>query len=239
MDVMDVLLRERLWFIVSGEDTGLRESALEETVLHWKERRAKASATLRLLMLEKVRARYKGAEYVSDPASLWKKIEEDHKDAVALDEDYLRNQLFELRLEDSGTVADYLAVIDKICDNLDACGSKITDKDRRFYVLHGLPRAWSVYAQILRNTIKDKKTATLTSQLLGEEARLKREKGLGPDTTLFTRRHNKWTTVARTEGQQQQGGSSQYISTIECFYYHRISASGVPDANSKCCKQQD
>jgi hypothetical protein len=99
--------------------------------------------------------------------------------------------------------------------------------------------SWGMFTQILQNTIKDKKMTTLTSQLLGEEVRLKREKGFGPDTALFTRRHNKRTIAARTEGQQQQGGSSQYISTIECFYYHRISASGVPDANSKCCKQQD
>jgi hypothetical protein len=145
---MDILSRENLWFAVSGDDEAPSDSTSSPDRLKWKEKRLRAAATLRLSMEDKVRARYTEDKYFDDPVLLWEKIKADHKEVLALDEFYLRTQLFDLRLEDKGTVTEYLSELDQICDNLLTCGTVIGAKERWFYTLHGLPSSWAIFSQI-------------------------------------------------------------------------------------------
>jgi hypothetical protein len=95
-DITDILLQENLWFVVSGEESAPTSSEPATELLRWKERKAKAAATIRLAMEMKIRAHYTDVEFLLEPTAVWKKIKVDRKEVIALDENYLYTQLFQL-----------------------------------------------------------------------------------------------------------------------------------------------
>lgn len=206
-DIVDILSCENLWFVVSGEEAAPAATASAAENLKWEERRLMATATLRLSMEKDIRARYADEKYFGDPVELWTKIEEDYAEVVSLDEFSLRTQLFELRLEDKGTVTEYLADLDRICGSLLTCGTIIDAKERWFYTTRGLPASWGAFSQITKSVLT-KDLASLNSRLLAEESRLRREQGIGPDTALFVPK----------KGSTPQASSA---AGIECYHCHK------------------
>jgi hypothetical protein len=181
-----------------------------------------------LAMEGKVRGRYTDMKFVSDPVGLWKKIEEDRKVIITLDENYLQKQLFEVRLEESGTVANYLDTTESICANLATCDVMIQHSQRWFYIINGLRESWSVICRVIEGRLTKKELPQLVAKLLAKEACLKRQRGIGPDAALFT----KWVHGKKPGGNQQR--TLQTISasahretgratssSIECFYYRK------------------
>ena len=116
---------------------GFNES--EADIERYKEKKERASATIQLWMEEDLRGRYGEDKFCSDPAALWLQITADCKEVVVLDKNYLWKQLFEVSLETSGTVAEYLVSIDSIIDKLHTCDVTITKGEKWFTIINGLP----------------------------------------------------------------------------------------------------
>lgn len=69
-DIVDVLLKEDLWFIVCGEAKEPAEGGEEERKAMWKARSSRATANIRLSMEDKIRAQYVDEKYMVDPVAL-------------------------------------------------------------------------------------------------------------------------------------------------------------------------
>ena len=215
--MIDVLLSEDLWFIVCGEDKGPGEGGSAEKKVAWKARSARAAASIRLAMDDKVRARYTEDKYPVDPVALWAKVEEDHKALVALDKNFLLTQLYDCKLEEHGTVASYVDALNAIVDNLRTCGKTVDDDDRWFYLTNGLPASWSVFRRVVEGTAGSQKrnVETLITKMLAEEAQLKRDQGLGADSALYAGK------PGVGQGRGRPGISrrnEEQRDAVECFY---------------------
>ena len=119
-----------------------------------------------------MRGRYGEDKFCSDPAALWAQITADCKEVVVLDKNYLRKQLFEVSLETSGTVAEYLVSIDSIIDKLHTCDVTITNSEKWFTIINGLPPTWSVFISIAEGVIDNENVPKLITRMNGEEAKL-------------------------------------------------------------------
>ena len=128
-------------------------------------------------------------KYCSDPAALWARISADWKEVIVLDKNYLWKQLFEVSLEASRSVSKYLVGVrvDAIINKLRTCDVTITNGEKWFTIINGLPAAWSTFISIAEGVIDNEDVPKLITRMKGEEAKLRREKGLGPDVALFAK----------------------------------------------------
>ena len=141
VDMRNVLSREGLWRVTQSEKGAPASDTLEADTERYEEKKERASVTIQLWMEEDLRGRYGEDKYCSDPAAHWAQISADRKEIVVLDKNYLRKQLFEVSLESSGTVAEYLVSIDTIIDKLRTCDVTITNGEKWFTIINGLPAA--------------------------------------------------------------------------------------------------
>ena len=214
-DMVDVLLGEELWRIVSGKDKG-PSGGTESKQEAWEIRAAKAAGMIRLAMEDRIRARYTADEYLEDPVALWNKIAEDHKAVVVLDKNYLITQLHAIKLEDHGSVAAYIDAIGSITENLATCGKKLDDDNHWFYITNGLPASWAVFREIIEGPGSGKRDVpALITRMLAKEAQLKREKGIGADTALYAKKDS---CGDRSGKKGDRGGDHDSRGGLECFY---------------------
>lgn len=209
-NMIDVLLSEGLWCIVCGEDVGPGEAGSTETMAGWEMRRARAAVNIRLAMDERIRSRYTDEKYRADPVALWNKIEEDRKAVVALDQNFLLTQLYHTKLEIYGTVTRYVDAINAITDNLRTCGKAVGEDDQWFYIVHGLPESWSVFRHAMEGTNGKRDVQKLISEMLAEEARLKRDKGLGAGSAPYAKKARGKKGMPAPQG----GGDDQRKSIV-------------------------
>ena len=230
VDMRNILMREGLWRVTQSEKGAPGSNASEADIERYEEKKERASATIQLWMEEDLRGRYGEDKFCSDPAALWLQITADCKEVVVLDKNYLRKQLFEVSLETSGTVAEYLVSIDSIIDKLRTCDVTITNGEKWFTIINGLPAAWSVFISIAEGVIANEDVPKLIVRMKGEEAKLRREKGLGPDVALFAKGTgrdrkaggaggNTWKRGGdRNSTGTGSGGQGSKGFTGECFY---------------------
>ena len=145
VDMRNILMREGLWRVTQSEKGAPGAGASDADIERYEEKKERASATIQLWMEEDLRGRYGDDKYCSDPATLWAQLTADRKEVIVLDKNYLRKQLFEVSLESSGSVADYLIGIDAIIDKLRTCDVTIINGEKWFTIINGLPATWSVF----------------------------------------------------------------------------------------------
>ena len=230
VDMQNILMREGLWRVTQSEKGAPGSNSSEADIECYEEKKERASATIQLWMEEDLRGRYREDKYCSNPAALWLQITADCKEVVVLDKNYLRKQLFEVSLETSGTVAEYLVSIDFIIDKLRTCNVTITNGEKWFTIINGLLATWSVFISIAEGVIANEDVLKLIVRMKGEEAKLHREKGLGPDVALFAKGMgrdrkaggvggNTWKRGGnRSSMGTGSGGQESKGFTRECFY---------------------
>jgi hypothetical protein len=162
-----------------------------------------------------IRGRYIDEKYRVDPVALWRRIEEDRKAVVTLDKHFLFTQLYETKLEDHGTVTQYLDALNAIADNLKTCG-KTLENDMWFYITRFARVLVGLSPRRRRHEHDARRLATAT-EMLAEEAQLKRDKGLGADSALTPRSLGEARVplpprVARTTKRSRTGRSSASIA---------------------------
>ena len=148
VDMRNILMREGLWRVTQSEKGAPAAGASEADIERYEEKKERSAATIQLWMEEDLRGRYGDDKYSLDPAALWAKITADCKEVIVLDKNYLRKQLFDVSLESSGTVAEYIVNVDAIIDQLRTCDVTIMNREKWFTIINGLPTAWSVFISI-------------------------------------------------------------------------------------------
>jgi hypothetical protein len=78
-----------------------------------------------------------------DSKALWDAIEKDQTSRVKRNAMHLRAELYKVKLdEEHGTVARYISRIQSPCEQISIAEQTITDAERYFHLLKGLPSEW-------------------------------------------------------------------------------------------------
>ena len=184
----------------------------------WKEKQQKAVGIIAQGLEREIRREYIDEQY-ENPKVLWDKIKADRQEVVKLDSNYLRKELYDVKLEELGSVHQYVDRINSLIRDLVTCGFTVSDEEKYFFVLNGLPSEWNTLKMVLQKTITNQKEwRTLVTQLEQYEADLKREKGLSDDTLLFTKsRSNNRNNRSSNNGNNGNNRRTN-TSNIECFH---------------------
>ena len=211
-------MREGLWRVTQSEKGAPGSDASEADHQRYEEKKKRASATIQLWIEEDLRGGYGDDKYCLDPAALWARITADRKEVVVLDKNYLRKQLFEVSLESSGTVAEYLDSVDAIIDKLRTCDVTITNGEKWFTIINGLPVAWSTFISIAEGVIADEDVPKLVTRMKVEKSKLRCEKEIGPEVALFAKGSGREKRSGGARDQGKGGGGDRKAFTGECIY---------------------
>jgi hypothetical protein len=82
--------------------------------------------------------------------------------------------------------------------DISIAGQTVTDAERYFHLLNGLPSEWENYKDIITSTIPDiENWKNIIPKLETKESKLKYKKGVSADAALYTTRPNqRWTKVS-------------------------------------------
>ena len=215
-------MREGLWRVTESGKGEPRTNASEADRERFQEKKERVSATIQLWIEEDLRGTYGDDKFCADPAALWAQITADRKEVIVLDKNYLRKQLFEVSLESSSTVAEYLVSVDGIIDKLRTCDVTITNGEKWFTLINGLPAAWSTFISITEGVIADEDVPKLITRMKAEESKLRREKGIGPDVALFAKGNRDKKTGGSGGDTWKRGSAGSNAGNKgfsgECFY---------------------
>jgi hypothetical protein len=134
------------WTICTGEEEEpIRPSATADryTKKDWKDYIARndiAIATINLGLSTELSRKYDDAGKADDPQTLWDAIEADQNRHIKLNVNHLREEIFAVKLEDCGSVDAYVTKIDNIIMQIRSTGTKFSDDDKHFHLMHGIPK---------------------------------------------------------------------------------------------------
>ena len=148
MRMTHLLQREGLWELTTEEepilekpDPDSKEENYERKLDRYELQRRriyKAIGTLCLGMTDGMAVGY-STPFYSTPARIWQDIGSKYETTVSYDTNYLQRELYECRLEEEGTVMNYLNKIREIRDKLAISGETPTHKTLIFHIFEGLP----------------------------------------------------------------------------------------------------
>ncbi|KAA8902548.1 hypothetical protein FN846DRAFT_757616, partial [Sphaerosporella brunnea] len=120
MRMRDILMAKGVWEVVDGTDTDPsladgkvatrateQDRALAREIREYRQRVMKAASTIRLGLDDSLAVRYSDDTF-SDPKLLWDTLKTDQEAVVRHDEEYLESTLFDVKLEECGSVRSYV-----------------------------------------------------------------------------------------------------------------------------------
>ena len=205
-----------------------------EVYREWMKHHGIARSTILLGMEPRLQSEYVD---IRDAKELWETLASSYRKKLELNVFDIREDLYNMKLEGSGSIDSYaFAVNQKVIDyNLCAAPGakrpepglaqepvstalvdaipKMSQQEHVFFLLCGLPRNedWKVFIEIMRDkdgTISMKPEDVVT-KLLAQEAAIKRDKGLAPETLLFAKKSS-----THGDGQESRRAWRDKI----CFY---------------------
>jgi hypothetical protein len=146
----------------------------------------KANGTICSLLEPSIRSRYTAEKY-DDPKVLWDTIKTDFEKAIKLDARYQMAKLAACKLESYSSVTEWTTAQEKYINDLTICGVKTEDEWRKFYIFSNLPNTeeWRNFSSALELTDKADTISSIVTHLTAFEAKLRRARGLAPETALF------------------------------------------------------
>ena len=129
----------------------------------------------------------------SSPAKIWKDINKRYETAVGYDAKHLQKELYQCKLEEEGTVLDYLNKIDGLCNKLKMCKNTPTEAQIIFHILDGLPdtQDWDTWTMVTEDTLKvlpeDDRLDELRTMLPVFEAKFRRKQFIIPGEALISK----------------------------------------------------
>ena len=158
-------------------------------IREWQEfriRRNMATSNIIQALSDKLATKYRNGELGKDPAVLWKKIETDHKAKVNLGRHHLRRQIVNVKLAECGSVNAYVSRFQSLCDQIALAGTAISNSERFFYMLEGLPSDWETFCEIVDTRVTlDEAWEELIPLLIKREADIREKRGIPEDTALY------------------------------------------------------
>ena len=193
MRMKDLLGGEGVWEITTGEEIKPKApiaSSDRQERRDWNEysqHRQKATSLMRLAMDEDIALNYNDSKF-DNPQELWKSLKAEFEKIVRYDADHLQNELYNIWLEEHGSVRAYVAAIKQLKEKLATCDIKLTDHQVYFHLFHGLPATWNVWKEVTKGLATDKtKWADVVLKLEAHEAELKREAGIEPGQAFYAK----------------------------------------------------
>ena len=139
----------------------------------------------------------------TDPAIIWKELKELYAAGDKPQKLMLKAQLNSLKMEEGGSVDEYLKKARELRNRLTAMGEKIPDSDLNGIVLNGLPLSYESMVMTLAHLDPDISFAQLSSKLLTEQNRREHRLALHGETEALTA---SFTNKASFHNNQQQRG---------------------------------
>jgi hypothetical protein len=119
-----------------------RAPADRQAIKDWRDyrqRRDMAVTTIMQGITEELAKRYRNPIILVNPAKLWQQIEADGHSKIKLDVHHLRLQLTEVKLEECGSVDDYVDRFQQICNQIVLAGKMGSDGEKYFFIMEGHP----------------------------------------------------------------------------------------------------
>jgi hypothetical protein len=200
---MEMLLsREQAWTIVNGSEPSPPEP--EEVDKDGKTAVPPSKAyvdytwryyeALRLIfdaLEDSLQLQYMGIE---DPAELWKVIKRNYVGELQKSQLWIRRDLNEVKLEDSGSVNAYAMriqnLVDEYRDGATSATDRISDREHVFFLLNGIPQSdeWDVELRLIDSLMdylaEDPKA--VIKKLRAREDSIKSSKGISSEVALYT-----------------------------------------------------
>jgi len=150
----------------------------------WQMNNDKACGQLTSLMESTIQIRY---QELTEQKQLWDPIKADFENVIKLDGLCEMAKLTSCQLESYPSVTEWISAQFKIISDLAICDITIEDSWREFYIVTYIPNTeeWRTSASILELTEKADTVASIITDLLSFEARLRRHQGLAPHASLF------------------------------------------------------
>ena len=166
-----LLVKEGLWGIVAGTEEPPNPETQGAQYAKYVSRRDKALATIVLAVDPSLL--YLLGDPV-DPAAVWTKLSGQFQKKTWANKLSLRKKLFTMKLNDSGSMREYVKKMTEIFDELAVIAEPISDEDKVVYLLAGLPESYDVLVTALESG-SDTVPAleSVTERLLREERKLK------------------------------------------------------------------
>ena len=138
----------------SGEDENPAPAPVidKQALREWREYRTRRDMAVAIIiqgLTDELSKRFRKKEYLDDPALVWRQLEQDHKNKVKLDVHHLRTRIRNIRLEECGSVDAYIDKFQDLCDQIAMAGPPISDSERFYEMMNGLPSDWKVSKEIM------------------------------------------------------------------------------------------
>jgi len=208
-----LLEHKQVYGIIKGYDDKPEEPAANATATEkaafkdWINRHGVARSTILRGMEPRIQAEY---TVVEDAKTLWEKLASAYKSKLKLNILEIREDLWSIKLQVCGDVANYASRIDRKVKHYNLCtGPSTTDTDTDtaktiakmskqehiFYLLRGIPRndEWKVFLELMmdKDTTMTARPNEIVTKLVEKEAAITRENGLAPETLLFAKKGGK------------------------------------------------
>lgn len=158
------------------------KSAGRQVVKDWRDYRTRRDMAISHIMqgiADELAKHYRSRGLLSDPAKLWKKLEEDSKSTAALDVKHLRLQLQGIKLKNCRSVNAYVDQFQQICDKIALAGQTISSGERYFHMMQGLPEDWEHYKGVMASRVPNSENwRELIPLMIAQEAELKSKSGV-------------------------------------------------------------
>jgi len=212
------LEQKQVYGIIKGyndkpEEPAAKATAIEKAAFkNWMNHHGVARSTILLGMEPRIQAEYM---VVDDVKTLWEKLASAYKSKLKLNIFEIREDLWSIKLQDSGDVDNYASRIDRKAKDYNLRAgptapsttdtdadtdsaktiAKMSEQEHIIHLLHGIPRnnEWKVFLEPMMD-----KNATMTAtpdeivtKLVEKEAAIKRENGLAPEALLFAKKGGK------------------------------------------------
>jgi len=252
-----LLEQKQVYGRVTGEDqrpedpaeqdaTAAQKLAHRAAVNDWVKQHGTAGLMIQLGMEPRQQASYKE---ITDAWTLWEKLATAYKAKLKFNVIQIREERLGIRLEDCDDADTYALRIDQKVKYYNECSepsrsssgtirtlAKMTDEERVFYLLRGIPRNdnWQFFLELMMDK---NATATLTPdeiviKLVEKQATIKRENGLGQEALLFAKGNGKGNAKGNAKGKGKGNGrkSRKGDESDEdqdrkgkptCFYCHK------------------
>ena len=167
----------------------------KQAVREWREyrtRRDVAVATIIQGLTNELSKRFRNKEYLDNPVLVWHQLEQDHKNKVKLDVQHLRTHIRNIRLEECRSVDVYIHKFQNLCDQIAMAGPPITDTERCYEMMNGLPSEWTVSKEIMATRVTSTEAwEELIPFFLAMETELREECNIPADSVLYSKHWKK------------------------------------------------
>ena len=130
-------------------------------------------------------------------------METDPQNEAKLNVHNIRTQLYNVKLEECGSIDAYAYRFQVLCGQISMAGQEVSDSERFFYMMEGLPSEWDDYRDVMafRVTTSDA-WQELIPLMLVKEAELRNERNIPADGVLYSKN---WKKGRRGKGGKSSG----------------------------------